>query len=271
MEKILDDIRRDAITKLKLVETNQQPLLINAALTIITLSNTARREGLLALEEALKENESDFLTLTALLIIDGTDPELVIEIAANEYWTKEPQGIEAMIAYFYLRGMISIQSGENPQILEKLLLSLIPLAWRQEYQKQLETAKEKSKLPHLNEIYEKFATIYPIFQEESTLETISILEQQIHTLPNPFIQRIIRDIENNDLSICVYALSKDSRKKIFHNLSTRLANIIMEDIVSYRSISEKDVSKSILKVLSVIHTLRETGEIYAPIESDSNK
>lgn len=44
---------------------------------IINLSNTARKEGLLALEEAANGIEDDFLKKGIMLVVDGTDPELV--------------------------------------------------------------------------------------------------------------------------------------------------------------------------------------------------
>lgn len=44
---------------------------------IIELSNTARKEGLLALEEAANNIEDDFLKKGIMLVVDGTDPELV--------------------------------------------------------------------------------------------------------------------------------------------------------------------------------------------------
>ncbi len=44
---------------------------------IINLSNVARKEGLLALEEAASEIEDTFLKKGIMLIVDGTDPELV--------------------------------------------------------------------------------------------------------------------------------------------------------------------------------------------------
>ena len=44
---------------------------------IIDLSNIARKEGLLALEEAGNGIEDDFLKKGVMLVVDGTDPELV--------------------------------------------------------------------------------------------------------------------------------------------------------------------------------------------------
>jgi chemotaxis protein MotA len=51
---------------------------------IIELSNIARKEGLLALEEAANEIEDEFLKKGVLLIVDGTDPELVRSILETE-------------------------------------------------------------------------------------------------------------------------------------------------------------------------------------------
>lgn len=45
--------------------------------TIIDFSNIGRKEGLLALEEAAANVEDDFLKKGIMLVVDGTDPELV--------------------------------------------------------------------------------------------------------------------------------------------------------------------------------------------------
>lgn len=51
---------------------------------VIDLSNVARKEGLLALEEATESIEDDFLKKGIMLIVDGTDPELVRNILETE-------------------------------------------------------------------------------------------------------------------------------------------------------------------------------------------
>jgi chemotaxis protein MotA len=52
--------------------------------SIIDLSNIARKEGLLALEEAAGSIEDDFMKKGVLFIVDGTDPELVRSIMETE-------------------------------------------------------------------------------------------------------------------------------------------------------------------------------------------
>lgn len=51
---------------------------------VIDLANVARREGLLALEEAVDEVQDEFLKKGVMLIVDGTDPELVKNILETD-------------------------------------------------------------------------------------------------------------------------------------------------------------------------------------------
>lgn len=52
--------------------------------SIIDLSNAARKEGLLSLEEAAADLDEPFLKKGILLIVDGTDPDLVRGIMETE-------------------------------------------------------------------------------------------------------------------------------------------------------------------------------------------
>lgn len=65
---------------LKKKELNQADAIKN----VIDLSNVARKEGLLALEEAANGIEDDFLKKGIMLVVDGTDPELVRNIMQTE-------------------------------------------------------------------------------------------------------------------------------------------------------------------------------------------
>lgn len=51
---------------------------------IIDLANTARKDGLLALEAAVANVDDDFMKKGVMLIVDGTDPELVKSILETE-------------------------------------------------------------------------------------------------------------------------------------------------------------------------------------------
>lgn len=57
--------------------------------SIIDLSNVARKEGLLSLEEAAADLNEPFLKKGILLIVDGTDPDLVRGIMETELISNE--------------------------------------------------------------------------------------------------------------------------------------------------------------------------------------
>ena len=165
---------------------------------IIELSNVARKEGLLSLEEAAADLDDPFLKKGILLIVDGTDPELVRGIMETEldsietrhkgnigFWTdiaamgpawgmigtlvglvlmlqhledaskigpnmaialittlygslvanwiatpaaaklKVNNDAEVMVKQIMIEGLLSIQAGENPRVIEEKLKSFL--------------------------------------------------------------------------------------------------------------------------------------------------
>ncbi len=68
---------------------------------IIDLSNVARKEGLLSLEEAAGDLDDAFLKKGILLIVDGTDPELVRAIMETELASVE--GRHSKVITYYER------------------------------------------------------------------------------------------------------------------------------------------------------------------------
>lgn len=52
--------------------------------TLVTFAEKARREGLLVLEDDLRDAEDEFMRRGVQLVVDGTDPELVKEILRTE-------------------------------------------------------------------------------------------------------------------------------------------------------------------------------------------
>lgn len=77
----------DFINGLKSITLIFKPVKINVPemiAKIIELSNVARKEGLLSLEEAANGLDDPFMKKGILLIVDGTDPELVRAIMETE-------------------------------------------------------------------------------------------------------------------------------------------------------------------------------------------
>ena len=73
--------------------------------TIIMLANQARKEGILALEESAQSMDDAFLQKGIMLIVDGTDPELVRSILETELSYIESRHNQARGVYEYMAMM----------------------------------------------------------------------------------------------------------------------------------------------------------------------
>ncbi|MCM1233904.1 MAG: hypothetical protein NC489_27680 [Ruminococcus flavefaciens] len=265
MKRILNDVYRDALAKLN-ESTKDCMLLTDAAVDIIMLSCIARKEGELCLEELVEYHESAFLKWLVTLVVDGTDSELLSEMAVNEYWMRASEGTLAMVDYMYIRGMLLVQEGLYGRILADFLQTLIPQGIRSEYQEKLQVKLNALEEKNRKENAEKLACIRPAFHNEAVIEKIHILENKICKFSDRTMQRVIIDLDNYCAEVCIYAMDNESRKKVLDNMSLRYAGEVMESIVHFASIEEQEVLKCIEGALNVINKLLEIGEIYEPDE-----
>jgi chemotaxis protein MotA len=83
MEKSLQNYLAK-LKSIRLIFKNPSNNVNESIARIIELSNSARKEGLLSLEESAGNLGDDFLKRGVMLIVDGTDPELVRKILETE-------------------------------------------------------------------------------------------------------------------------------------------------------------------------------------------
>lgn len=97
---------------------------------LIDISNVSRREGLLALEETVHHSAhapgAKYFTPMIMQIVDGMEPELVEDINLTKYFSGNLKADDGLIFLMYLKGVLSLQSGENPRILEQKLKAMVP-------------------------------------------------------------------------------------------------------------------------------------------------
>ena len=85
--------------------------------------------------------------------------------------------------------------------------------------------------------------------------------EDIVTLDNKSIQRVRRDVDNNDLSVALKNCNEEVQNVIFSNLSKRLAAMIKEDMEFMGPVRLKDVEEAQQKIVNVIRKLEDSGEI----------
>ncbi len=85
--------------------------------------------------------------------------------------------------------------------------------------------------------------------------------EDILLLDDRAIQRVLRDVDNNDLAIALKGSNEEVQNAIFNNLSKRLAAMIKEDMEFMGPVRMKDVEEAQQKIVGVIRKLEDSGEI----------
>ena len=111
--------------------------------------------------------------------------------------------------------------------------------------------------------------------EKHILETLEIEEpeladeirkkmfvfEDILLLDDRSIQRVLREVENSELAIALKSANEEVQETIFHNMSSRLVQMIKEDMEFMGPVRMKDVEEAQQKIVNVIRKLEDTGEI----------
>ena len=85
--------------------------------------------------------------------------------------------------------------------------------------------------------------------------------EDILLLDDRAIQRVLRDVDNNDLGIALKAANEDVQNVIFKNMSKRLATMIKEDMEFMGPVRMKDVEEAQQKIVNIIRKLEDSAEI----------
>ena len=85
--------------------------------------------------------------------------------------------------------------------------------------------------------------------------------EDILLLDDRAIQRVLRDVENNDLALALKSANEQVQNTIFNNLSKRLAAMIKEDMEYMGPVRMKDVEEAQQKIVNEIRKLEDAGEI----------
>lgn len=85
--------------------------------------------------------------------------------------------------------------------------------------------------------------------------------EDIVTLDNRAIQRVIREVENDDLRLSLKVASEEVQEIVFNNMSTRMAETFREEMEFMGPVRLRDVEEAQQRIVSAIRRLEEIGEI----------
>ena len=85
--------------------------------------------------------------------------------------------------------------------------------------------------------------------------------EDIVTMDDRSVQRFLRDCDSRDLVLALKAANAEVSNKLFSNMSTRTAQSIRDDLEITSNVRMKDVEEAQTRIVGVIRTLEEQGEI----------
>lgn len=87
------------------------------------------------------------------------------------------------------------------------------------------------------------------------------LFEDIASIDDRAIQRILRDIDSKDLTLALRGASEELKDKIFRNMSTRAAQILREEMEISGPVRLRNVEEAQQRIVNVIRKLEEAEEI----------
>jgi flagellar motor switch protein FliG len=85
--------------------------------------------------------------------------------------------------------------------------------------------------------------------------------EDILSLDDKSIQRVLREVDNNELAVALKGSNEEVQTVIFNNLSKRLASMIKEDMEFMGPVRLKDVEEAQQKIVNIIRKLEDSAEI----------
>lgn len=250
--------KKDALSTNEQTIKNQN-ILVDAIVNMVKLGRIARKEGLLALEDATDSINNRYLKNMIITVVDGTDPITIEEMYTAKYFSLGLEDYEALQYLIHMHGILAIQEGENPYIIGEKLSMFVPDSVADLYYDKVRKLEEEKRNPKETElsVIEKYYTGDDVAVEygEDAYFLIKIMDYIVKTINDRNIQRLLRDVDNKDLMLMMRGFSGEARKRIFDNMSTRLGIMIAEDMDRMGAVKVKDISSATFKILKITEKL----------------
>ncbi|MBP2077655.1 flagellar motor switch protein FliG [Oceanobacillus polygoni] len=85
--------------------------------------------------------------------------------------------------------------------------------------------------------------------------------EDIVILDNRAIQRVIREVENEDLRLALKVASDEVKDVVFTNMSQRMAETFKEEMEYMGPVRLRDVEEAQMRIVAIIRRLEDIGEI----------
>lgn len=93
------------------------------------------------------------------------------------------------------------------------------------------------------------------------IKNLMFVFEDLTLLDDRSIQRVLREVDSKELSLALKVSTDEVKDAIFRNMSERASGLIKEELEFMGPVRLKDVEEAQMKIVEVIRTLEEEGEI----------
>lgn len=227
---------------------------------IVELSEIARREGLLAIEDILDTMTHPLLIKGMELVIDGTEPDVVKTILSNYINFGGAKGKVLLEQCLVCEGVLSIQAGDNPKVIrEKLVACLGGLdsqgSKNWSFLTEVESKFKEDEHRKLDNYLAKMKNKGPYS------ENTKILDEFVPQLSQEQIMVILREIDSTSLAVALSGASGKVITKIFNSVSEAYKPFLKDDLERCFNSPVKEIIDNQSRILTIYNNLKEHGII----------
>jgi hypothetical protein len=220
---------------------------------IVSMAKKAKRNGLLSLVQEAEETTHFLLRKGLQLVLEGVQHELVKTTLEYYILSGSYTGKDLLERCIIMEGVLAIQKGVNPQIIQELLLSL----FGERAQEVFEAEFGDKKSDKLNTFFNK------IKKDRAITPLSSKLGHTIMQLDDQSIQQCLKEISTVDLARALKGVEGDAKIKVFKNLPKRSAAILQETVEHLDLMRDSEMNEAQEKILLIISGLEQQGGIRA--------
>jgi hypothetical protein len=220
---------------------------------IVSMANKAKRNGLLSLVQEAEEATHFLLRKGLQLVLEGVQPQLVKTTLEYYLLSGRYTGKDLLERCIIMEGVLAIQNGVNPQIIQELLLSLFGENGYETYEAEFGDSKKNRLEAFFNKIKE----------DRAATPLSSTLGHTIMQLDDQSIQQCLKEVSTVDLARALKGIDGKAQIKVFKNLPKRSAAILQETVEHLDLMRESEMKEAQEKLLLVISDLEEHEDIRA--------
>jgi hypothetical protein len=187
------------------------------------------------------------------LVLEGVQPSLVKTTLEYYILSGSYTGKDLLERCIIMEGVLAIQKGVNPQIIQELLLALFGEKGQEAYEAEFGD-KKTDKLEAFFDKIKKDRAVNPLGSK---------LGHTIMQLDDQSIQQCLKEISTVDLARALKGMQGEAKIKVFKNLPKRSAAILQETVQHLDLMRDSEMNEAQEKILLIISGLEEQGDIRA--------